>query len=400
MELDTATLRVAFGLVAFTMLVLFYFVTYRPTRSSYSGWWCASLTWFIGGSAAFLLNGTDQQHWANPMGNSLLVLGAASAWAATRSLTGTATGPWRMAAAPLLTGIVSFADDPASDVWAGGTVFLAMMCLMFGLSARELWRMDRRQTRIRTSVAGAATLICVYYLARWIVFIVDGAGGDVFSRYFGSSATTIVSLVFLVAVSFSMTILNNEQTTEDLRARATQDGLTGLLNRAEFLRLATAEVTLMRRTRTNAALILADLDNFKRINDTHGHQAGDRALQAFAHACAATVRSSDLVGRYGGEEFILLLPGTGMDRAEQITREISSRLKTVEESDDLRMPTVSYGIVSTDPSVTLDASIASADAALYRAKTLGRNRAVREDQYPDPVTDRTDDDTADSHPSS
>jgi diguanylate cyclase (GGDEF)-like protein len=400
MELDTATLRVAFGMVALTMLALFYFVTYRPTRSSYSGWWCASLTWFLSGSAAFLLNGTDQQHWANPIGNSLLVLGAASAWAATRSLIGTATGPWRMAVPPLLTGIVSFADNPASDVWAGGSVFLAMMCVMFGLSARELWRMDRRLTRVRTSIAAAATLNCVYYLARWIAFIVDGPNGDVFSRYFGSQTTTIVNLVFLVAVSFSMTILNNEQTTEDLRTRATRDGLTGLLNRAEFLRLATAKVTLMRRTRTNAALILADLDNFKRINDTHGHQAGDRALQAFAHACTTTVRSTDLVGRYGGEEFILLLPRTTLDRAEQITQDISSQLRTLEKSDGLPMPTVSYGIVSTHPSASLDASIASADAALYRAKTLGRNRAVREDQYPDPVTERTDDDTADARPSS
>jgi diguanylate cyclase (GGDEF)-like protein len=400
MDLDIATLRFAFGMVALTMLALFYFVTYRPTRSSYSGWWCASLTWFIGGSAAHLLNGTDQQHWANPIGNSLLVLGAASAWAATRSLTGTGTGLWMVMAAPALTGIASFADGPASTIWPAGRVYFAMMCVMFGLGARELWRMDRRQTRIRTSVAGAATLICVYYLTRWIVFIIDGADGDIFPRYFGPQTTSIVSLVFLVAVSFSMTILNNEQTTEDLRTRATRDGLTGLLNRAEFLRLATAKVTLMRRTRTNAALILADLDNFKRINDTHGHQAGDRALQAFAHACTTTVRSTDLVGRYGGEEFILLLPRTSLDRAEQITAEISSRLRTVEKADGLPMPTVSYGIVSTHPSASLDASIASADAALYRAKTLGRNRAVREDQYPDPVTERTDDDTADARPSS
>lgn len=396
MELDTMTLRVAFGLVALTMLVLFYFVTYRPTRSSYSGWWCIALTWFLCGSAAYLLNGTDHQYWANPMGNSLVVLGAASAWAATRSLTGTATGPWMVMAAPALTCITSFADGPASTIWPAGRVFLAMMCLMFGLSARELWRMGRRHTQIRTSVAGAATLICVYYLARWIAFLVDGSGGDVFARYFGSQTTTIFGLVFLVAVSFSMTILSNEQSTEDLRTRATQDGLTGLLNRSEFLRLATGEIGQMQRTKTNAALIIADLDDFKRINDTYGHQAGDRALQAFAHACAGTVRSSDLVGRYGGEEFILLLPRTGLDRAEQIAAEISSRLNTLNEPDGLPMPTVSYGIVSTDPGVGLDTSIASADAALYRAKTLGRNRAVREDQYPDPVTD----DTLDFRPSS
>ncbi len=100
MDLDTTTLRVEFGVSAFTMLVLFYFVTYRATRSGYSGWWCAALSLLPCGSAAFILNGTDHQHWANPSGNALLVLGAACAWAATRSLSGSAYGP--VAAARLL----------------------------------------------------------------------------------------------------------------------------------------------------------------------------------------------------------------------------------------------------------------------------------------------------------
>lgn len=368
MELDATTLRVEFAAAAFTMLVLFYFVTYRSTRSGYSGWWCISLSWFLIGSAAFILNGTDQQHWANPSGNALLVLGAASAWAASRSLTRSRVKPWMILPAPALTAVVSFADDPANDVWTGGEVFLAMMSLMFGLSARELWRLDRELTRIRTSVASAATFVTLYYTARWLTFLVDGQDGAVFTNVFGSQVTTIVSLVFLVVVSFSMSILSNEETTKDLRTRAGTDGLTGLLNRAEFTRRASVQIQEGR-----AALILADLDYFKEINDAHGHPAGDRALQTFAEACSGAVRSGDLVARYGGEEFIILLAGTDLDRAEEITAKISARLAKV----DFPMPTVSYGITATDPYVSLDTSIASADAALYQAKQQGRDQAVR-----------------------
>jgi diguanylate cyclase (GGDEF)-like protein len=373
MDLDTTTLRVAFAVVAFTMLVLFYGVTYRTTRSGYSGWWSVSLTFFLAGSAAFVLNGTAQQHWANPSGNTLLVLGAACAWAASRSLSGSPTPVWMLLPAPALTAIVSFADDPANNVWTGGAVFLAMMSAMFALSARELGRIDRALTRIRTSVASAATFICIFYALRCVTFMIDGQDGEVFKLYFGSAVTTIVSLVFLVIISFSMSILSSEETTKDLRTRAGHDGLTGLLNRSEFLRLS------RRDTRENsAALLLADLDNFKSINDTYGHPSGDRALRAFADACSGIVRSSDLVGRYGGDEFILLLPGTDLERAEHVATQINRRLVLAEA--EFPMPTASFGIAATYPDVDLETSIASADEALYLAKQLGRNRAVRADR--------------------
>ena len=113
----------------------------------------------------------------------------------------------------------------------------------------------------------------------------------------------------MVVASFTMAELSYEQQTQDLRARATVDGLTGLLNRTAFLDLAEDELRRLNRASTTASLILADLDHFKAINDEYGHSAGDTALQAFADACMSTVRSTDLVGRYGGEEFIILLPG-------------------------------------------------------------------------------------------
>ncbi len=393
MHLDVATLRFAFGMAAATMLALFYFVVYRPTRSPYSGWWCFALTWYLTGAGALLVGNAREQPWGEPVGNALIVLGAASAWGAARSLSGTTTRWWQLTAAPALTGIAALTDDLTPHISAGGLVFLAMMPLLAGLSARELWHMDRGFTRTRISVATSATVICIYYAGRFVTFVLEGADGGDFSRYFGHQVTAVFGLVFLVVISFSMSMLSNEQTTIELRVRATQDGLTGILNRTEFLRRAAHETRLLRSGGANAALILADLDHFKEINDNHGHPAGDRVLKAFAQAATRTVRSSDLVGRFGGEEFILLLPHSGLDRAEQVTSEISSMLSDLGATVGFPMPSVSYGITSIAPRVSLEVAIASADVALYRAKALGRNRAVRDDWRADTDVEGGSDDS-------
>ena len=378
MMLDTATLRVAFGVVTVTVFALFYLVTFRHTRSAYSAWWCAALILFSTGSAAYLFDGTIHQRWANPLGNALLVMGSAAVWAGARSLRTVRPKAWLLTAGPGVTLVASLLDNPASNDWSGGAVYLGMMSLMIALASGELWLMEPSSSRIQRPMALASGLLAAYYLCRWMVFVAEGPRSPVFLAYFGSAVTTLGNMALIVVVSFSMAALSNEQLTRDLSARATRDGLTGLLNRAEFLRLATAELRRRSRTGTPVSLILADLDHFKTVNDRYGHTAGDSALQCFAAACMDSVRSTDLVGRYGGEEFILLLSGADADHAEEKTTEISRRLEAMQASGGLRLPTVSYGIASSGPgNGELKAMIAAADAALYRAKSMGRNRAVR-----------------------
>ena len=377
MMLDTATLRVVLALVTLTLLLLFYFITFRRTRAAYSGWWCMALLLFLVGTSAYLLNGTVHQLWANPSGNVLLVAGAASIWAGARSLRDVSTSRWLLAAGPAVVAVFSVLDRPATNVWAGGAVYLAFMCTLVGLACRELLLLDRDYSRVHRPLAFGAGLLALFYLGRLVAFLADGPNGPVFTAAFGSATTTAFSTVTLVVASFTMAELSYEQLTQDLRARATVDGLTGLLNRAAFMDLAENELRRLRRSRTTATLILADLDHFKAINDQFGHSAGDSALQAFARACAGTVRSTDLVGRYGGEEFIVLLPGVTPERAQEIAADISRRLHRPGPGVIPRLPTVSYGIASVDTGPGgLDAVVASADAALYQAKTLGRDRAV------------------------
>ncbi|MDQ0871011.1 diguanylate cyclase (GGDEF)-like protein [Arthrobacter sp. V1I9] len=381
MVLDTATLRIAFGLMALVLVFLFYFSAYRTTRSPYSGWWCLALIFFLSGSACFLLDRTPQQVWANPLGNVLLVHGGVAVWAGARSLRTVPPPKWAFTGIPLVTLIASVLDNPATNTWSGGPVFLAAMGLTIGLASRELWRLEPGYSRVRIPMAMAAGGLAVFYLLRWAAFLVEGQNGPYFVTIFGSAVTTLVTMVLLVVVSFSMAALSSEQQTRALRVVASRDDLTGLLNRKAFLDLAAEQLADRTITRGSGTLILADLDHFKSVNDTYGHAAGDLALQSFAEACTDTVRSTDLVGRYGGEEFVLLLPGTSAERAETIAEEISRRLAAAPTAEEMEMPTVSYGISTYDAGTTdVDKLIAAADRALYAAKSLGRNRVARSDR--------------------
>ncbi|WP_457964678.1 GGDEF domain-containing protein [Arthrobacter sp. D1-29] len=381
MVLDTATLRFAFGLMALALGVLFYFSAYRTTRSPYSGWWCLALVFFLTGSGAFLLDGTAHQWWANPLGNVLLVHGGVAVWAGARSLRTVRPPRWAFTGLPLITLIASALDNPATNVWAGGPVFLGAMGLSIGLGSRELWRLEPGYSRARIPMAAAAGAVSVFYFGRLLAFLLDGPGGDTFETFFGSGVTTLVTMVMLVVVSFSMAGLSSEQQTRALRMVASRDDLTGLLNRKAFLDLASEQLAETAVTKPSGVLILADLDHFKAVNDTYGHAAGDLVLQAFALACQDTIRSTDLAGRYGGEEFVLLIPGGTADRAERVADAISLRLTQASKPEGPQMPTVSYGIALYDADTPgLEALIAAADTALYAAKSSGRNRTARSDR--------------------
>ncbi len=385
--LDTPSLRVAFGVVALTMLALFYFVTYRSTRSAYSAWWCASLALFVSGASLYLFNGTVNQVWANPLANVLVVTGAGCVWAGTRSLRTVRPRWWQVAIGPALVGVFSVIDDPATNIWAGGPFYLAGMWVLLGMAAIELLRQERAylpgptsdsvtyRLALRSMSVGCA-LVAVYYFGRCVAFIAVGWTDQVFSIWFGGQATTLISTVLLASASFSMSTLSNEQQTAALRETATRDGLTGLLNRTEFLRLAAAELDQTLRNGVECQLILADLDHFKQINDEQGHLAGDHAIATFADACTAAVRSSDLVGRYGGEEFIILLAGASAERANNVTDAIDDAMLQAAKRERVRLPTVSYGIATVQDGDDLQRTIGCADAALYRAKAAGRNQSV------------------------
>jgi diguanylate cyclase (GGDEF)-like protein len=159
--------------------------------------------------------------------------------------------------------------------------------------------------------------------------------------------------------------------------QATRDGLTGLLNRRELDVQAEAAVALARRHGRPLSCLMADIDHFKQINDRHGHAAGDAVLREAARRIASGCRISDVVGRYGGEEFVVLLPETGPQDAVTTADKVRGILSAAPlEFQDASIPiTASIGVAAWTDQMIIAASLyAAADGALYRAKELGRNR--------------------------
>jgi two-component system cell cycle response regulator len=160
--------------------------------------------------------------------------------------------------------------------------------------------------------------------------------------------------------------------------QATHDALTGLWNRAAVLDAAERELARGRRAGAATGLLLADLDHFKRVNDTLGHAAGDAVLQEAARRLGAPLRPYDLLGRYGGEEFVVVLPGCDLAQAA----EVAERLREHVAGQPVSLPegpvelTVSLGAAAADPARGEDLAtlLQAVDAALYRAKRGGRNR--------------------------
>jgi diguanylate cyclase (GGDEF)-like protein len=167
--------------------------------------------------------------------------------------------------------------------------------------------------------------------------------------------------------------------TRELHEQAIKDGLTGLFNRRAFFDILEGELARVARQSGSLALIMADLDLFKKINDTYGHLAGDAVLQDCGHRILASVRPYDSVGRYGGEEFVILMPECGLEeaaeRAEQVRRSIAQQ--AVVTPGGAISVTCSFGVSATTSLATkAEELVESADRALYCAKERGRDCVV------------------------
>jgi diguanylate cyclase (GGDEF)-like protein len=166
---------------------------------------------------------------------------------------------------------------------------------------------------------------------------------------------------------------------EALRIQATRDYLTQLWNRSSILEILQRELARSEREGLPVGVVVADLDHFKGINDTYGHFAGDTALQECARRMHESVRAYDAIGRYGGEEFLVVLPGIGEEdvrlQAERMRRAIRSNV--VQTPEAKLHVTCSFGCASAmGGTTTAEALIGAADDALYRAKRGGRDKVV------------------------
>lgn len=386
---DDQTMRIALGAVSLTVLVLFYLGVYLPTRSSFSGWWSLSL--LLAGMAIMLLvfNDGPARVVTYPASTALAAAGSTCVWFAMRSLRRRRLPRLLLVLGPLVILVQAASGTPDESAAATTGPVTFYMTAMFIAGAVEVWlALKARRARAVPDqnggavvallvIAVAATLLSAFYALRLVMLVVVGSTNEVFERAAGSGPEDVVLLVCTVAVTFSVSAVGWDQQTQALRRRAMQDDLTGLWGRTEFRARAERAFVRARADDTHALLVVADLDHFKDINDSHGHAAGDEALLAFSAVLNHHVRPGECAGRLGGEEFGLVLRDADGSDAVARVRSISNDFSARSGQFGFSLPTVSYGIAGAGDGDTIAEVFECADLALYRAKTDGRDRAVR-----------------------
>lgn len=263
---------------------------------------------------------------------------------------------------------------------------IGMVSVMLALIAISMIRVARQPQPSIQHTQGALLLFQGFYG----IVLVTAVGRGIHSTFFTSGATLIFEPTPVQIVSFlgyyfaligagiAFLLLQNAIAYHDLALIANNDMLTGVRNRRNFMDMAERDLALAQRMWRPLTVMMLDLDHFKRINDEFGHLTGDEALRRFGEILRATVRSVDLVGRYGGEEFCIVLSDTTPEVARHTAERIRSEFAAVEiRLNNRRVPlSVSIGIAGTQPSGdarSMQQLINAADIALYEAKNAGRN---------------------------
>ncbi|MBV8031568.1 MAG: diguanylate cyclase [Betaproteobacteria bacterium] len=231
----------------------------------------------------------------------------------------------------------------------------------------------------KAAVGGVRLLVRCLAVQAFVIAIVTllvGFEMPVESSVEARVAVVPLLLVYSITVALSAYRLSRRvrQQAIALAALSSTDELTGLLNQGHWKRAVLAEFHRFRRLGGHATLLMIDIDRFKEVNDRHGHPAGDRVIRAVAELIRNNVRAHDVPGRYGGDEFSVLLPGADENATRFVAERIRARAASLHAGIGEPI-TVSVGFAVSDPAdANPDAWLARADAALYRAKAAGRNR--------------------------
>lgn len=199
------------------------------------------------------------------------------------------------------------------------------------------------------------------------------------TTFWAESVITPLQDTFFAREEFlvvSRDITAEHDRTVELEQRASTDPLTGSLNRRAFFDIANAQLDTITASGDGYCIGLLDIDHFKKLNDTYGHAVGDRALKVLVEVCGGQLRKSDLICRFGGEEFLLFMPGTDLGVATGVAERLRHAISAIELFHDGQAVhfTASIGVAEWRPGEGMQKTIESADAALYAAKHGGRNR--------------------------
>ena len=336
--------------------------------------------YLLGAAAAGLLasHGFIPSSWSVCAANALVCSAYGMMWSGARSFEG------RHVRIPLI-----FAG---AAIWIAAFQFegfaqslQARVSLVSGVSAAyallgmcELWH-----ARDRELISRWPTLVLVGGHACFLLLRIPFAQALTSSAIAGRPQDAIVAVIAFemlfatFCLPFLRVAMSKERAELEQRKAALTDSLTGIANRRAFFDRGAPLIEWAVADRRSAALLLFDLDRFKEVNDTAGHQAGDLVLQAFCDLVAASLRPGDLFGRLGGEEFACLLGNASMAQALQLAERLRRDFAIMRLPGLEVNPTVSVGVaMASEAGRSLSALLATADRALYRAKAEGRNRVA------------------------
>jgi diguanylate cyclase (GGDEF)-like protein len=272
---------------------------------------------------------------------------------------------------------LGYSNYPFRVGWANG-----LLTVQMGFVVASVWR------KPTVPVGRWRWLIVVSLLTQMALALARGVLGAFFTEsYPRFLAPHPVNLAFAIAANattvlslMGVLLAHRDEAARDLERLATLDGLTGVLNRRAWMSRAATEMAVSVRYGHPVAVLMIDLDHFKRINDSHGHDAGDRALVFVARALQAAVRPGDLVGRYGGEEFCVLMTHADSTAAHAFDLRLRQYMDAVAAGELGFGLAYSAGIaMRSAPDDTLAALLKRADTMLYGAKAQGRSRTLDAD---------------------
>jgi len=317
------------------------------------------------------------------LADGLMALGPGLIWKAARSLDAK-PAPFALAVlGAVVVGLASASPTSRNAVdalsFATGALYLFAAALSLWLSRRE--RLAARWPLI-VLTATHAVVLSIGAQAFFRGTIVEDKIPTAMSLY---GLIHFESILFLLGTAAFLFAFVKERDEAASKVAASTDPLTGIANRGGFMLRADSVVHRCRRDGTPVSVMMFDLDRFKEINDTFGHAVGDAVLLRFCEVTAGALRATDVFGRIGGEEFAVVLPGSGIEaacvRADRIRISFMETCRSVGEF--LVDATVSGGVsMGVAAHQTIDTLLASADVALYNAKVEGRNRIKRSDDAP------------------
>lgn len=297
---------------------------------------------------------------------------------------------WRRVAVPVIVAaLVIFLACSLVDMAGLRTVALSLLLgALYLMGAFALLRDWRRAGALQRMLALATLVLAVAVAARGLMVLFAPGGWNWLGNRLLRQVAPVAFFLLAQVNAFGLLLLGREQLQGQLARLDTSDPLTGAPNQRGFVAALAPWMALARRPGLPTALVLLDLDQFKRVNDSYGHAAADTVLRCVVEACQQQLRDSDTLGRMAGVEFAILLPRTNLDEATLVAERIRAAIAAspVKVERALIGMTASFGVTTIRPDDSTISLMQRADVALRAAKAQGRNRV---EQAPPPVPTTT-----------